>query len=59
MNKDDHKDLLELAYIIKEQAKRIAKHPKETEEIDGCADAMIEIINDLYLGPQTTVKRMI
>lgn len=59
MNKDDHKDLLELTYIIKEQCKRISKHPKEVEEIDGCADTIIEIVNNIYHGVQGTVKRMI
>ena len=59
MNKDDHNDLLELVHIIKQQCTKIKNHKNEVEEIEGCADTIIEIVNDLYLGPQTTVKRMI
>jgi hypothetical protein len=58
MNKDDHKDLLELAYIIKEQCKHINEHQEQLEEINGCADAIIEIVNDICIGPQSTIKRM-
>jgi hypothetical protein len=58
MNKTDHKDLLELAYIIKEQCKHIKEHQEQVEEINGCADVIIEIVNGIYLGPQSTIKRM-
>jgi hypothetical protein len=59
MDKNDHNDLLELANIIKQQCHKIKNHKDEVEEINGCADAIIEIVNDLYFGSQNIVKRMI
>lgn len=59
MNKDDHKDLLELAYIIKEQCKLINEHQEQVEEIDGCADVIIEIVNNLYHGVQGSIVQIV
>lgn len=58
ITKEDVKDLLELTYIIKQQCTKI-NNKNVIEEIEGCADAIIEIIQQVQDGPAFTVKRMI
>ena len=55
MYKDDQKHLLELANIIKQQCLNIKDHTDEVEEINGCADVIIEIAN----GPTGGIHKMI